>query len=169
MKLNLPLLLSVLICCNSAGQTKVFKNDQYQYEFEYPNDWTVKDWGQSSADVIAPDDHNEIKAWARVSISSESTHGRSLDECFKTYVTDLYPEQEKDFKIIRQGAVILNGKKTKWIESKFEKGGTLFNHLDYMVFLGDKFFMVTCSASEKRYPSYKEKFKGIIDSFTVSR
>jgi PsbP len=165
MKLVPIVFFGLLVCCSSAGQTKVFKNNHYHYEFEYPSDWTAK--GDQHTDIIAPDDHSEIKAWAWVSISTESTRGRSLEECFKTYVTDWYPEQEKDFKVIREGAVTLKGKKAKWIESEFEKGGTLFNHLNYMVFLDDKFFMITCSASKKRYPDYKERFEGIVKTFKV--
>jgi PsbP len=162
MKIAPIFFLCLLVCCNSAGQTKVFKNDLY--EFKYPSDWTIRGM-QSTTDIIAPDDNSDVKAWAWATISRESTDGLSLDKCFKTYVTDYYPEQENEFKIIREGVATLNGKKAKWIESEFETVGIFKNQLIYMVIIGDNFFLIECSASKKRYPDYKEKFEGIVKSF----
>jgi hypothetical protein len=157
----------MLNCCEAPSQTNTFTNDRYNYEFDYKSNWTIKDLGQSSVDVLAPDDDNENKAWAWVTINSELTNGKSLDYYFKIYLTDLYSEQEANFKIIREGIVTLNGKKAKWMESEFKKGNTMFKHLNYLIYTENRIFVITCSASKNRFSEYKDSFESIVKSFKI--
>jgi hypothetical protein len=167
MKNVLIAFLLLFVSCNTISQTNTFTNDKYNFEFNYKNNWTIKDLEQSSVDVLAPVDDNEKKAWAWVTINSEVINGKSLDYLFKIYITDLYSQQEANFKIIKEGVVTLNGNKAKWMESEFEKGNTKFKHLNYLIYTENRIFVITCSASKNRFPEFKDSFESIVKSFKV--
>ena len=158
-------LLTVLIGCSSFSQTKTFKNDRYNYSFSYPNDWALED-KKVYADIIAPDDHPEERGRERISISTDTTSGMTLEQCYKTYVTEWYREQFEGV-IKAEGSTTLNGRKAKWMEYQFERGGVSMTYLIYFIFCDDRFFLIDAVALTKRYPSYKRKFEAVINSFTV--
>ena len=163
MRLILLTLLGLFAGCNSLSQTTIFKNDQYHYEFEYPNDWTIKDLGQSSADVIAPVEHPEEKERETLSVSSETTDGMTLEQCYKKYVSDWYYDQYQGT-TVAEGDADINGRKAKWMEYQYGDKASMTT-LVYLVHCGDRFFLINTLSSSKQYPKYKERFEGIVKTF----
>jgi hypothetical protein len=158
------LLLALLVSCGSQGQTELFNGERFS--FRYPKGWTIED-KKSFVDVTAPEDHPEEKGRERLTVSSETTDGMTLEQCYKKYVSDWYYDQYQGT-IIADGNATINSRESKWMEYQYGEKASMTT-LVYLVYCGDRFFLISTLSSSKQYPNYKEKFKGMIDSFTVSR
>src|SRR5688500_6389524 len=136
-KKSMFFLLGILVGSCSHSQTKTFKNEFYNYEFSYHQEWAIE-VNQGTTDVIAPKSNPQEKGHGRLTISSEKISGRSLEECYKIYVEDWYKEQF-DGHIKAEGSTVLRGRNAKWMEYQFEQGEASITSLIYLVYCGDRF------------------------------
>lgn len=157
------LLIALIVSCVSQSQTQLF--DGERFSFRYPKGWIIED-KKSFVDVTAPEDHGEEKGRERLTVSTEMTDGMTLEQCYRKYVSDWYYDQYNGT-IIAEGNADINGQEAKWMEYQYGEK-TSMTTLVYLIHGGDKVFMINTLSSSEQYPNYKERFKGIIDSFRAN-
>lgn len=98
--------------------------------------------------MIAPEDHPEEKGREVLLIVSENTHGMTLKQCYKEYVSDWYDDQHQGT-TISEGNTTINSKQAKWMEYQFGMKGSMIS-LVYLIYCDEKLFLISKLSSSKQ-------------------
>ncbi|MBL7852089.1 MAG: hypothetical protein JNN04_14400 [Cyclobacteriaceae bacterium] len=164
MMIKLITLFTVIVSA-SYGQTKTFKDIVRGFEFTYPDDW-ILDTLTSNPMVLAPKEDTPPKYPATFQVLTEESQ-ETLDKVFKTYVTDWYPHQVDNFKIIAQGNRTINDYTFKWIECEYKKANITYSNIIYVTVGNRRLYLMEGHTSTKKYPTFKSKFFSMINSFRL--
>lgn len=147
-----------LLACQSQTETKVFNNAKYNYEFTYLSTWTIRDQG-AFVDVLEPGEGERPV----VAIATDITEGLQIEQVYKKNVSGWFEEQSEGV-VKAEGSLTLNGRPAKWMEFQNNLGTT---YLVYVIYCGDRYFLITAMAPTKRFPEYKSKFEDVINSMKI--
>jgi hypothetical protein len=158
----------------SVAQTKAVDNTSGKYTITVPENWSVKRDG-TITDVFAPDESSEDEWREFIGVSLAEANGASLDDAFDYYMKEDFPAYYAEFKIEKQGAETIHGKKVRWVVYSFAtsttvnadtKSARLFN-LFCLVHDNDTLYSLNGIAEASRFGSYEPIYFQIIRSFKI--
>jgi hypothetical protein len=168
MDMNFKIILFLLTIIPTIGntQTKTYSNPDNKYKIEYFEDWLLKD-ENGRVTLYAPLESQTDKEYENLGINISSASGMTLEQCYKTYVTDGLPPAFKEFQKVEEGNWDINGTQVKWIEYKFKDGYKSITNLTCILVKNNRLISLVGYSSTKQFPNHKDKFVAMIKSFKL--
>jgi hypothetical protein len=166
MNFKLVIFLVTIIPTIGNTQTKTYSNPVNKYKIDYLEDWLLKE-ENGRVTLYAPLESQTDNEYENLGINISTASGMTLEQCYKTYVTDGLPPAFKEFQKVEEGNWDINGHKAKWIEYKFKDGPKSITNLTCILVKNNKLFMLIGYSSTKKYSNHKDKFITMIKSFKL--
>tara|TARA_R110000796_G_scaffold159169_3_gene275829 strand:- start:90429 stop:90914 length:486 start_codon:yes stop_codon:yes gene_type:complete len=102
-----------------------------------------------------------------ISITESVTRGRDLNELWKEYVEDAFPEAFDNYKMIEKGERVVDTHDAKYILFKYSDMNIEFQSMSTVFIKGDKLFIISCASTTSYYKTVERDFVKMIDSIKL--
>lgn len=154
---------------NLNAQTKGYKSKTGKFSFKYFEDWIVEET-DGRVTVFAPKDGPRDIHRENWGISMAPANYLSLEECYKKYILDAFPDTFNKFKIIDEGKDDHNGIPGQWIKYSFEENNQEISNLTTLLVHKDQLFiLIGYSLSADFNSKYAKLFSDMMITFRVHK
>lgn len=167
MKSRILPIIVLLFLSIAAYSQQVYKNNDYNFQVNFPDGWELKKGDESRIIVRAVYDE-----FTEINIVQESQEGVN-DSTFASMGIDLfYKGMEKrlknmllDYKTIEYAAVKISGINSYYINYSCSNFKRQMNACQYFFVRKGVLYVITAGCSDDEYEKYKTMFKDCVNSF----
>lgn len=100
-------------------------------------------------------------------VTESTTQGRNLNELWKEYVEDSFPETFDNYEMLEKGDKVIDNQNAKFIVFKYSDRNIDFITMSTIFIKGDILFIITCASTSSFYESVESDFVKMIDSIQL--
>jgi hypothetical protein len=168
--------VAVLTCCavltgcsgDSDGEPGRYSSSTYGFSIVFPQGWEIVEGdGEEVAMVEATspweDDDDEFSEHITVDVE-DITKGTTVEVYFEETM-EAQASMIPGFKTKARGRTTIDGRDAIWVEFDMEEEGGSLTVLGYAMVKGNRGYLITCIAQDRKYVSYEDVFRQAVQTF----
>ena len=166
--LFIPFILAGILNAK-AQDTTTYINKKFHYYISIPSNWTENkgdEKGNKSFVGVSPAESSDDSFFENVIVSATPNIDQNLKSYFKDRVNRI-KYSVKEFHQEGDGDETINNEKAKFVIYTFDYNGVTLEMMAYVFVKNKVAYVITSSALQSTFDSYKEKFKDISESFKI--
>lgn len=147
--------------------TEKFTNKEKMYSIDYPADWQKREVPSIDFVLFAPPKGTDAQIHASMNVIAEKVNPPVTLNQFYTESVNNITTELKDVKMEGSGEATLNGTGSKWVLYSHKMQDISFKVLQYFIVVGERVYLLTFSALENDFATYRPDFDQIANSFHI--
>ena len=164
--MKLILVLIILLTTPILLISQVIKNETRNYTIEKTENWEHRIEGNKTT-IFSKNEGLFDNYQENLQVHIFPANGMNLEQVYETQITFKFSKTFKNFQLIEEGEMLIDGNKSKWIRFKCKDQSVKFEDLALMFVKNDKAYYIVCLSKDKDFENYQSRFLEMIKSIKV--